>query len=142
MRCTIRRFFNIPYDQLPAAFLNGTIQIAMGLSAQTTATGPAPTVSFVVYNNDIFGLIMTPESLAKVAADRTPPVHPSMINSGNVTDALGPPFRRGSLVLDNSGAINLFIFSNLISALLEQSVQFLLIMRQQMLQLRRIRQRC
>ena len=131
-------FVNIPYDQLPTALANGTIQIAMGLSAQTSSSpaipgGAVPTVSFVVYNNDNLGIIMTPSSLATLQMAAGVPITSAniigfmslhgttvgWISSPVLPTSTTPPFRREGLVLVQSGIPggNIDTFTSLGSAL-------------------------
>ena len=104
---------NIPYNQMPAALAAGTIQLAIGLSAQTQATNPAPAVSYVVYNNDNLGIITTNVTLQAIASALGIPVAqitPQTILSyiavaGGLVGVIGdttsgtPPDRRESAIL-------------------------------------------
>ena len=120
----------IPYNQLPTALANGTVQLAIGLSAQSQATAPAPTVAFVVYNSDVFGLIMTQATLNALQA-HNPGV---TITSANVVAVIAgspgaplgvvgahptgtPPDRREATVLMNSGVTAILSYSNLDDAI-------------------------
>ena len=127
------KFVNIPYNQFPTALKNGTVQLAIGVSAQTRAVNPPATVSFVVYNNDNLGLIVTPASLAALQAlNPEVPLTPAnvvmffLVESTVPTGVIGltpmgdtPPNRREASILDDNGVNEALVmgFANLADAI-------------------------